>query len=583
MEVTPTHRSNPGRHGRSLSPLARPSRRSDIQERHDALVRPARRWSPSIQPSRRSGGGYRREEPLRSRRRYTVVSSSESMDPRRRSRGDTNSGGMTPPHTRKRLRTTDHHEPLQQMAASSGAKASVTHRAQQGSQKDQGPLNMSGITADTIQEAVECYVRQQGSPQAAAKALVLDTMASTEAGAQARATGLALAHVVEHHTHPPGQLKRFMELKGNMRKFYEDDIMKLGVFIATYPETVTELERWTEACDQKVKSFVEKCQSIAANPETRQDPHQLMMDLHEPDTIQDALHSMTEHMASGAWQVSADERKIKVLMATLITAEAPEATLQELDRHGLNLYRALVPHHLGKAMATGWVDWAEMAEWTAWSRRCKLEEAATQEVPPQGSVVHTVGMANVFPLVQGTLRSDWQSIIRNGKRDRDVSYEHFQDLRREHPPVDPKQRESRYEELRKNPRSPPDTLICRFQPKEPTDVRTRRWEWWTALSHIKVYVREYYLYTDWTNRINATAAGTPGQEVVRTGQGTVTWIPNDKRIVITDLGFQLQEQFRAGFAPWDPAVDMAKHYHRGKIPVNIVNAFQGRARPQLFQ
>ena len=47
---------------------------------------------------------------------------------------------------------------------------------------------------------------------------------------------------------------------------------------------------------------------------------------------------------------------------------------------------------------------------------------------------------------------------------------------------------------------------------------------------------------------------------MRTSQGTVTWIPNDKRIVITDLGFRLQEQFRAGFVPCDPAVDMAKHY-----------------------
>ena len=91
------------------------------------------------------------------------------------------------------------------------------------------------------------------------------------------------------------------------------------------------------------------------------------------------------------------------------------------------------------------------------------------------------------------------------------------------------------------------------------------------------------MYTNWSDKINAIAAGTPGQEVGRTGQGTVTWIPNDKRIVITDLGVQLQAQYRAGFVPWDPTVDMAKHYHRGKIPVNIVNAFQGKALVQGFQ
>ena len=280
-------------------------------------------------------------------------------------------------------------------------------------------MNMSGITADTIQEVVECYVRQEGSPQAAAKALVLDTTASTEVGTQARATGLALAHVVEHHTRPPGQLKRFMELKGNMRKFYEDDIMKLGVFIATYPETVTELARWAETGNEKVKNFVGKCQSMTTNPGTQQDPHQLMMDLREPDTVQDAIQSMTEHMACGAWQVSADERKIKVLMAALITAEVPEATLQDLDKHELNLYKALVPHHLGKAMATGWVDWAEIAEWTAWSGQHKPREVGTRGSPPQERVVHTVNMADAITPVQNTLQPDWQKIIRNGKRDRD--------------------------------------------------------------------------------------------------------------------------------------------------------------------
>ena len=115
---------------------------------------------------------------------------------------------------------------------------------------------MSGITAETIQDAVECHIRQEGTPQAAARALVKDTMANTEAGTQARAKGLALAHVVEHHTQPPGQLKQFIELGGNMRKFYEHDIVKLGTFIAAYPETVAELARWAEMDEHRVKDFV---------------------------------------------------------------------------------------------------------------------------------------------------------------------------------------------------------------------------------------------------------------------------------------------------------------------------------------
>ena len=71
--------------------------------------------------------------------------------------------------------------------------------------------------------------------------------------------------------------------------------------------------------------------------------------------------------------------------------------------------------------------------------------------------------------------------------------------------------------------------------------------------------------------------------MARTSQGTLTWIPNDKRIVITDLGRQLQVQMKAGFKPWDPAADMAKHCYRGRAPVNIANVFQGKALNQGFQ
>ena len=87
---------------------------------------------------------------------------------------------------------------------------------------------------------------------------------------------------------------------------------------------------------------------------------------------------MTEHMARGSWRVEADERKIKVLMAALIIAETPEVTLLNLDEHGMNLYRALALHHLGKAMATGWVDWAEMAVRTAQCRQHKTKEHKSQ-------------------------------------------------------------------------------------------------------------------------------------------------------------------------------------------------------------
>ena len=57
-----------------------------------------------------------------------------------------------------------------------------------------------------------------------------------------------------------------------------------------------------------------------------------------------------------------------------------------------------------------------------------------------------------------------------------------------------------------------------------------------------------------------------GEDNVRLGG------PNPIRDLIADMERWLQL-----------AIDMAKHYQRGKIPVNIVNAFQGKALVQGFQ
>ena len=103
------------------------------------------------------------------------------------------------------------------------------------------------------------------------------------------------------------------------------------------------------------------------------------------------------------------------------------------------------------------------------------------------------------------------------------------------------------------------------------------------MSKVLVYVKEYYLHTEWEHKANAMATGTPGQEVVRTVHGTITWIPNDGRIVITHLRGTLQTQMRVGFPPWDPERDMAKRYHRGKIPVQIASLMQSKGLKPLFQ
>ena len=119
-------------------------------------------------------------------------------------------------------------------------------------------------------------------------------------------------------------------------------------------------------------------------------------------------------------------------------------------------------------------------------------------------------------------------------------------------------------------------------PNETADTRTRRWLWWEALAKVKVNVREYYMYTPWQPRAHATATGTPGRELVRTPHGTLTWIPNDRRIVIANVSTNLQVQLTVGFPPWDPATDMANNEPRRKYRSTSQVLYRQRASGKLF-
>ena len=90
---------------------------------------------------------------------------------------------------------------------------------------------------------------------------------------------------------------------------------------------------------------------------------------------------------------------------------------------------------------------------------------------------------------------------------------------------------------------------------------------------VTIYVKEYYMYTPWAARANASATGTPRQDVVKTQHGTVTWIPNDKRIVVADVSKSLQAKITTRFDPWDPQTDMARHYHRSYRSRATVHVF----------
>ena len=156
----------------------------------------------------------------------------------------------------------------------------------------------------------------------------------------------------------------------------------------------------------------------------------------------------------------------------------------------------------------------------------------------------------------------------------------FQYLRQVSPPIDPDILEAQYGLLLQRPKSPPTAHTCRFRPENITDTRVRQWAWWEALSKVKVYVREYYMYTRWAARANATATGTPVQEFVRTHHGTVTLVPHDTRIVVANHNRQLHVQIASGFEPWGPNTDMA---NRGRVPVYVANTMQYHSTRNGFQ
>ena len=109
------------------------------------------------------------------------------------------------------------------------------------------------------------------------------------------------------------------------------------------------LARWAAGSAHESQEFAEECHDLTTVDTPQLRPQQLMKDLKEPDTIQEAIQRMAEHMASGRWQAKAGEQHVKILMAALITTDAPEATLASLVRHEMNLHRALTPQHLGKS------------------------------------------------------------------------------------------------------------------------------------------------------------------------------------------------------------------------------------------
>ena len=201
--------------------------------------------------------------------------------------------------------------------------------------------------------------------------------------------------------------------------------------------------------------------------------------------------------------------------------------MEALRKHDLNLLQALTPLHLGSALTTGLISASLLSQWTgtmtpalASSSGSTHLESACPAPRPRGTV--QTYLEPTMPL-QGTTRCG-----RPQQRGAQPPISYL-DLQEEDPPEDPRVMESQFATLLASPRSPPGTMICRFRAENMEDHRRRRWSWWKALSHVRIYVKEQYQFTQHVNNArgrptvpNATSSGNPGQEVARCLHGTIT-------------------------------------------------------------
>ena len=90
------------------------------------------------------------------------------------------------------------------------------------------PFDITVAHADNIEDMVKDYCAKVGGKGQAAKAFAAAQVHGAQPGSHARAKQLAMAYAIEHHAHQSGQLRRLFQLKGDMRKCFNDDITKIG-------------------------------------------------------------------------------------------------------------------------------------------------------------------------------------------------------------------------------------------------------------------------------------------------------------------------------------------------------------------
>ena len=124
-------------------------------------------------------------------------------------------------------------------------------------------------------------------------------------------------------------------------------------------------------------------------------------------------------------------------------------------------------------MATGMVSWDLRSQWTQQATRqpSGSQSSASTESTQNTGESHSTG--EISPPLNVHCRN---------RRIQQVQENNYHDLRQTHLPEDPDILEMQYYHLLQKPKSPPMQQICKFQPVNTIDTKTKRWEWWAALS-----------------------------------------------------------------------------------------------------
>ena len=431
------------------------------------------------------------------------------------------------------------------------------------------------------------YVANFTDHVAAADALAAYVAKEAPLGSVARASQLGLSFIIGQMKADTGHLDRFVAEGGNMQKVLEQDLPTFGQFIARHPGALAAMAAWTSQATSKVGNLIERTAALLSVEGDDVTVPYLTAALREPRSEADFVQALVA-LARAEVHTAPRFTRMAILAAALVATGTVVATLEALKAKGLNLLVTLTPTRFGEALATGLIPWEIVRQWSA------ATAAAARDGNQQQAASSHAGQDIVadFLVAEHPQHHEIPGHLKQQKKGtHDIKEADFQDLRAMQYPPDPVAMEGAFQALSLHPASPPGTAICMFDPPHMEDQRARRWAWWGAMARIKIFVREFYAFTKYSGTQrpgglvvpNALASGNPGQLVVRTTIGTATWVPNDRRIIVSPGSTELHRRITMGFPAWNPELYMSKKYHRNRIPQQIAALYAASSSGQGFQ